>query len=57
MKPVLDPRFGTACVDCGSEECKVELDAIEPLSSCEAGNVLKDPSMHSKDIDLDSDCP
>ena len=43
-----------ACVEGGSGS--VEVDATEVLTSCEAGNVLEDPSMHAKGIDPDPDC-
>ena len=51
MKPVLDTNVSA----CGGSDC-VEVNVIERLTSWGAGNVLEDPSMHSKGIDLDSDC-
>lgn len=44
--PVTDgSRFGAGAVS--SSEC-VEVDGFEQLTSCGAGYVLEDPSMHSK---------
>jgi hypothetical protein len=66
MKPVLDAVDGPTCVnDDGGSDCCVAVVAVEvdatterSLTSCRAaGKVLRDPSMHSKGIDLDeSDC-
>ena len=61
MKPVLETGVSnlgkTTCVDGGGPvSVSVEVDACAELTPCEAGNVLEDPSMHSKGIDLDSDC-
>ena len=58
MYPVLlvadGSRLDTAAVIDGGSMC-VEVDAIGPLTSAGAGNVLEDPSMHSKVKVLDSD--